>query len=349
MLCGVREQFFFETDETATEERGELTGASSFAHPVEDVYRAQIEKCIKALEDYDLDELDYLREETLQVAVALSDKPPDKKPTAHELFDEMDDDGDGYLDKLEVAKLCAKLGTTMPESVLATAMAEMDRDGNNEVTFEEFSSWWTEKTAMDRRKRQLRDAFDVVDERGAGALPKQGLQKVLRRIGEDLSTRELQNGFDDMLGLQKEMVRAGVRKAFDLVDVGGIGAIPKNKMVNVVTKLQATAVVIENAALLGSSSTADAQELITCGEVTAWWEDQWDQERKRKQVQEAFNRVDADGSGTLDKKVCPFASSKSLASIACWTYSTFMPASLVAHAKCTGSEVVSFAIGEPNR
>ena len=312
MRCGDGEQFFFKKDEAATEERGELTGASSFAHPVEDVYRAQIEKCIKALDDYELDELDYLREETLQIAVALSDKPPDKNPTARELFDELDDDSNGFLDKLEVAQLCAKLGTTMPQSALATAVAEMFRDGNNEVTFEEFSSWWTEKTAMDRRRRQLRDAFDVVDERGAGALPKAGLQKVLRRIGEDLSTRELQNELDAMLGLQKEMVRADVRKAFDLVDVGGTGAIPKNKMVNVVTKLQPTAVVIENAALLGSSSSADAQQLMTCDEVTAWWEDQWDQERKRKQVQEAFNRVDADGSGTLDKKVSSFALPRAL-------------------------------------
>ena len=90
-----------------------------------------------------MDELEFLREQTLRVAVALSDKPPEKEPTARELFDEVDDDQSGFLDKLEVAKLCAKLGSTLPESVLVTAMAEMDRDGNNEVTFEEFSAWLT--------------------------------------------------------------------------------------------------------------------------------------------------------------------------------------------------------------
>jgi Ca2+-binding EF-hand superfamily protein len=302
VLLGDCEQFFFQKDEEATEEEEELTGVSTYAHPVEDVYRAQIEKCIKALEDYELDELEYLREETLKVAVALSDAPPDKEPTARELFDEIDDDGNGYLDKMEVARLCAKLGSTLPESVLATAMAEMDRDGNNEVTFEEFSAWWLEKTAIDRRKRQLRDAFDVVDERGTGSLAKVDLQKVLRRIGENLSTRELQNGFDAMLELQKELVHADVRRAFDMVDIGGTDTIPKNKLVVVATKLRATAVVVENATLLGSS-VAGEQELMSYDEVAAWWDDQWDKERKRKQVQEAFDRVDSDGGGTLDKKV----------------------------------------------
>ena len=105
MLLGDCEQFFFQKDEEATEEEEELTGVSTYAHPVEDVYRAQIEKCIKALEDYELDELEYLREETLKVAVALSDAPPDNEPTARELFDEIDDDRNGYLDKMEVARL----------------------------------------------------------------------------------------------------------------------------------------------------------------------------------------------------------------------------------------------------
>ena len=88
-----------------------------------------------------------------------------------------------------------------------------------------------------------------------------------------------------------------------MVDVGHTGKIAKHKVVVVATKLQATAAVIENAGLLGTSSDVDGSELITFDEVAAWWEDQWDQERKHKQVQEAFNRVDADGSGTLDKKV----------------------------------------------
>jgi Ca2+-binding EF-hand superfamily protein len=105
-----------------------------------------------------------------------------------------------------------------------------------------------------------------------------------------------------MLELQKELVHADVRRAFDMVDIGGTDTIPKNKLVVVATKLQATAVVVENATLLGSS-VAGEQELMSYDEVAAWWDDQWDKERKRKQVQEAFDRVDSDGGGTLDKKV----------------------------------------------
>lgn len=346
VLLGDHEQFFFKKDEEATEEEEELTGTSSYAHPAENIYRAQIDKCIKALEEYDLDELEYLREETLQVADALGDPAVEKEPTTRELFDEMDDDHSGYLNKVEVAKLCAKLGSKLPEKVLATAMADMDVDGDNEVTFEEFSLWWSEKTAQDRRQRQLRDAFDVVDERGTGSLPKMALQKVLRRVGEDLSTRELQNGFDAMLSLQKKLVRADVQTAFDMVDIGGTGTIPKNKMVAVATTLKATTIMIENATLMDSSSV-DGVEQITFDEVAAWWEDQWDKERRRKQVQDAFARVDADGSGSLDKEVSfSYARAVILDTLDRFVAHTSLSGG---QCKCTGSEIVSYATGEPGR
>jgi len=265
---------------------------------MEAVYREQIKKCIAALEDDDSEELEFLKDETLGIAIALSDRPPEKEPTTRELFDEVDDDGSGYLDRLEVATLCSNLGSTLPAHVLNEAMAQMDKDGNDKVSYEEFDAWWSDKTATERRQRQFRDAFDVVDQRGKGSLPKAGLQRVLQRVGDGLSPRELQNAFSEIQGLQKELIRDDVRKAFDLADLAGEGKIPKAKVAAVAEHLNASNIVAENALEMGSGT--DGQERISFDVVAAWWDDQWEKERKRKQVHEAFERVDEDGSGSLD-------------------------------------------------
>ena len=295
--------FYFEKDEEATEEGEELTGTSTYAHPVEEVYRAQIEKSIKALEGWEVDELEFLKEQTIQIAISLAEHEPEEEPSARELFEEIDDDQNGFLDKLEVAVLCAKLGSALPVDVLEAAMDEMDRAGNNEVTFEEFDVWWSEKTATERRHRQLKDAFDVVDDRGTGCATKVQIQKILRRLGDDLATRELTNSFTAIIALQKEMLRERVQRAFDLVDLAGTGTIAKNKVTSVCMKLQATDTVMANAKLLGgTASEAKGREQISFGEVVDWWDNQYVQERMRKQVHEAFERVDEDGGGSLDKQ-----------------------------------------------
>ena len=46
-----------------------------------------------------------------------------------------------------MAKLCKRMGLTLgKEGVMdaSAVMAEMDRDGDQEVTFEEFKAWWKE-------------------------------------------------------------------------------------------------------------------------------------------------------------------------------------------------------------
>eukprot|EP01052_Picozoa_sp_SAG31_P005253 SAG31_NODE_228_length_19803_cov_29.496498_8_plen_1566_part_00 len=58
------------------------------------------------------------------------------------LFLKHDRDGSEGIDKKELQMMCAKLGHKLTEHGLAEAMAEMDKDDDGEIDFEEFSRWW---------------------------------------------------------------------------------------------------------------------------------------------------------------------------------------------------------------
>jgi len=57
-------------------------------------------------------------------------------------FDRIDTDGSGTLDQEEVAQAAQQLGRVFIGDDLEEAMTMMDSDGNGEVSFEEFCSWW---------------------------------------------------------------------------------------------------------------------------------------------------------------------------------------------------------------
>jgi hypothetical protein len=59
-----------------------------------------------------------------------------------QLFDSIDTDGGGTLDREELAVLATKLGQALGPAELEAAMAEMDADGDGDVDFDEFQEWW---------------------------------------------------------------------------------------------------------------------------------------------------------------------------------------------------------------
>jgi hypothetical protein len=70
-----------------------------------------------------------------------------KEKDARTLFDELDADGSGFLDSGEVEELCKQMGRKLGKKELAKAMAEIDADGNDEVSFSEFSPSLREQSA----------------------------------------------------------------------------------------------------------------------------------------------------------------------------------------------------------
>jgi hypothetical protein len=66
-----------------------------------------------------------------------------KEKDARTMFQEVDTDNSGHLDMEEVFNLCTLMGKKkLTKKEVQSAMDEMDRDGNNQVDFEEFEAWW---------------------------------------------------------------------------------------------------------------------------------------------------------------------------------------------------------------
>jgi Ca2+-binding EF-hand superfamily protein len=59
------------------------------------------------------------------------------------LFDRIDVDGSGTLDRNEISMLATKMGRGLKAEELDAAMAAMDKDGNGTVDFDEFYSWYS--------------------------------------------------------------------------------------------------------------------------------------------------------------------------------------------------------------
>ena len=73
---------------------------------------------------------------------------PPPGPTAEQLaemrevFDAVDKDKNGRLDRSEIADVGLKLGRYLTATDLAAGMSEMDMDGDGTVDFAEFQVWW---------------------------------------------------------------------------------------------------------------------------------------------------------------------------------------------------------------
>ena len=67
------------------------------------------------------------------------------------VFSAADADGDGTLDVTELRALAMSLGVTADDE-LRSAVAQMDDDGDGEVSVEEFLRWW-EQQAEEHKKR----------------------------------------------------------------------------------------------------------------------------------------------------------------------------------------------------
>ena len=64
------------------------------------------------------------------------------RAAAWKVFQEVDADGNGTLDEAEVHQMFNRLGRRLAGEKFEEAMAQMDSDGDGQVTFDEFEKWW---------------------------------------------------------------------------------------------------------------------------------------------------------------------------------------------------------------
>ncbi|KAI9090194.1 hypothetical protein DFS34DRAFT_377095 [Phlyctochytrium arcticum] len=64
------------------------------------------------------------------------------KPTSRLVFDKYDADGSDTINVSEFRKLCYDMGHFLSDQELALAIRMLDADGNGEISYKEFISWW---------------------------------------------------------------------------------------------------------------------------------------------------------------------------------------------------------------
>jgi|EP01046_Picozoa_sp_COSAG06_P021206 hypothetical protein len=101
----------------------------------------------------------------------------------------------GALDASEVGRLCQRLGIAMGQADVAAAMDDMDRDGNGEVEFEEFSLWYSDKMAigeggLDSFARALEARRHAIGRANRGLHAKRTLITGARHVGRAATIAE---------------------------------------------------------------------------------------------------------------------------------------------------------------
>eukprot|EP01043_Picozoa_sp_COSAG02_P022833 COSAG02_NODE_1198_length_13931_cov_66.449754_8_plen_2139_part_00 len=97
-----------------------------------------------------------------------------------DMFNTVDVDGSGSIDRTEVGHLSKKMGWNLTEQELDAALIEMDPSGDGEVDLEEFTSWIRKYTEDDE---MVRSVFEAVDADGSGVLDYDEVELMLSELG----------------------------------------------------------------------------------------------------------------------------------------------------------------------
>ena len=137
-----------------------------------------------------------------------------------EAFRLFDVDGDGHITAEELGIVLQTLGQkTTPEDIQQMIL-EVDKDGNNQIEFEEFCMLMCKSMNKAEDEQTLREAFSLLDRDGSGTIDFSELKEILTgfsKAGETLDDEEI----DELLKMS---------------DVGGDGAINFDEFVSVMMK-----------------------------------------------------------------------------------------------------------------
>ena len=154
------------------------------------------------------------------------------------VFDSFDDNGSGCLDAGELQSALRLLGVTLPLQEAEHLVKQLDTDGNGDVSFDEFASWWDATTAS-----SLAAMAEVVSDRLAA-----------------LETVE-------------ESIRGGsdaITRVFNSLDADGSGTLDSEELRTALGQLGVTMSPREATSLLARLDT-DGSGGVSLDEFTAWW------------------------------------------------------------------------------
>ncbi len=221
-----------------------------------------------------------------------------------ELFDEIDEDGGGSLDKEEVAELLEKLGLDVTPEKVDSIMFEMDADGQGDVELQEFLWWWKKagkeyREKLTKLKDEMNDVkslFDEFDTDGGGEIGEEELRSLIQMLGVTMNDEELAATMreldgdgsgevdfqefykwwrdprtEGMLSKCKERMHA-VKDRFDEVDVDNSGSLDRDEVRELCEKMLDVELTEEQLDAGMAEMDGDGGGEVDFNEFYIWWD-----------------------------------------------------------------------------
>eukprot|EP00439_Symbiodinium_sp_Y106_P084317 s104_g25.t1 len=110
-----------------------------------------------------------------------------------EAFDLFDTDQSGEIDLRELKAAMQSLGYESKNDTIFTMLAELDKDGNASLDFDEFLDLMSGKEGREEKdtKEEIDKIFKLFDEGNKGHIDVKDVQKVCKELGERLTNEEI--------------------------------------------------------------------------------------------------------------------------------------------------------------
>jgi Ca2+-binding EF-hand superfamily protein len=114
-----------------------------------------------------------------------------------EAFDLFDSESTGYIDSKELKVAMRALGFEPKKEEIRKILSEVDKQGEGNISFEDFLSIMTEKMLERDPIEEMKKAFHLICEEGQDKITLKSLQKVAMELGENMTIEELQEMIEE--------------------------------------------------------------------------------------------------------------------------------------------------------
>jgi len=112
------------------------------------------------------------------------------------VFEQVDKDGNGHIDKDELRQLFDLLECHAPADELDEVFVQLDTNGDGVISRKEFTEWYCR--AEERIMSQVRHVFDQIDIDKSNTLDKEELKTLLATLDPHVSDEDVQSALQEM-------------------------------------------------------------------------------------------------------------------------------------------------------